>query len=112
MLLAGEPTVPFMYIHPGNQGDVLPDSVRQTTYLLTVAGAGIDNFGDDAFISPVMPALGQFGPIAPDRASEIVGAYLGAFFNKHLTRGTVEPILDDGIQKYPEVTLLVQEVED
>ena len=107
-----EPTVPFMYIFPGDQPAVLPDSVSRTTYVLTIAGAGVDNFGDDAFISPMMPALGKFGSIAPTRSSLIVGAYLGAFFNKHLTRGTVEPVLDGDLQKYPEVTLLVHEADD
>jgi hypothetical protein len=106
-----EPTVPFMYIHPADYPAVLPDSVNHTTYVLTIAGTGVDNFGDDAFISPMMPALGKFGSIAPVRASLIVGDYLGAFFNKHLTRGTVEPILDDDLQKYPEVTFLVHEAD-
>jgi hypothetical protein len=107
-----EPTVPFMYIHPADYPAVIPDNVNHTTYVLTIAGAGVDNFGDDAFISPMMPALGKFGSIAPVRASLIVGDYLGAFFNKHLTRGTVEPILDDDLQKYLEVTFLVHEAKD
>ena len=106
------PDVPFLYIHPENTNDPLPDDVTAMTYSLTIRGAMIDNFGDDAFVSPLMPALGQFGPIDSYRASQITGAYLGAFFNKHLTRGTVEPILDGPAEAYPEVTLQIRDPEE
>ena len=54
----------------------------------------------------------EFGTIDPYRASAITGAYVGAFFNKHLTRGTVEHLMDGPSNDYPEVTIQLHDAEE
>ena len=108
-VFTSSPDVPFLRVNPEGTNDPLPHDVKAAAYSVTLRGAMIDNFGDDAFVSPLMPALGEFGSIDPYRASQITSAFLGAFFNKHLTRGTVEPILDDPSERYPEVTFRLSE---
>jgi len=106
-----KPTVPFLYLSPeGYQSS--PQNVNATTYSISLVGAMIDNFGDDAFVSPLMPAFGDFGSIDAYKTSRITSAYLGAFFNKHLTRGTVEPLLDDPADAYPEAVLTIHHPEE
>jgi hypothetical protein len=103
---------PFLYLRPEETEAVALSDVKATTYITSVRGLRSDNFGDDAFVSPLMPALGDFGSIDPDRASHITSVYLGAFFNKHLTRGTVEPVLDAPSPDYPEVSIQIHDSED
>jgi hypothetical protein len=100
------PTTPFLYLHPEEHPAIAADTHSSPTYSVSMSGAMDDNFGDDAFVSPLMPAFGAFGRIDARRASLITSAYLAAFFNKHLTRGTVEPLLDDPNNTFEEVTFL------
>ena len=107
-----ESVMPFMYFRPEEVSDTPLTDVNATTYVIAVRGLRTDNFGDDAFVSPLMPALGDFGSIAPERASIIVRDYLGAFFNKHLTRGTVERILDGPVPEFDEVSIQIHEADE
>ena len=109
---SGNPVVPFLYLHPEETPDTPLTDVHETTYIVSIRGARLDNFGDDAFISPLMPTLGDFGSIDPDRVGRITHAYLSAFFNKHLTRGTVEPVLDGPSAAYPEVSIRIHDAEE
>ena len=103
-MLAATPTTPFLYIHPEGHPDLAAETFYAPTYSVSLAGATANNFGDDAFLSPLMPAFGNFGRIEARRASQITSAYLAAFFNKHLTRGTIEPLIDDPGNTFEEVT--------
>ena len=106
------PVVPFIYLRPEGFEDPPLMEASATTYVASVRGMMADNFGDDAFVSPLMPALGEFGSIDPVRGNDITRVYLGAFFNKHLTRGTVEPILDGPSSDYPEVSIQIHDAEE
>ncbi len=108
----GNPDVPFLYLRPEDvEGRPLTEVVA-TTYVVSARGMLTGNFGDDALLSPLMPALGSFGSIDPYRGSRITSAYLGAFFNKHLTRGTVEPILDGPSAEYPEISIQIHDSQE
>lgn len=106
-----QPVVPFLYLLP--EGDTEPPPPgAETAYTVSVRGARHDNFSDDAFVSPLMPTLGDFGSIDPYRGNAIVREYVRAFFNKHLTRGTVEPVLDGPSDTYPEVAIHIHDTEE
>lgn len=107
-----DPVVPFLYLRPEAVEDAPLTDVKTTTYVISIRGTLMDNFSDDAYVSPLMPTLGAFGSIDPDRATHITRTYLNAFFNKHLTRGTVEPVLDAPHPDYPEVSLQIHDADN
>ena len=109
--ISSTPT-PLLVFRPEDAGDPPIRAVEETTYIVAARGMLAGNFSDDALVSPLMPVLGEFGTIDPYRASAITGAYVGAFFNKHLTRGTVEHLMDGPSNDYPEVTIQIHDAEE
>ena len=103
-----EATLPVLYL--SSEGDANVSAGGQSvTYVCTVRGALSENFNDFGYVTPFMPILGAFGSIHPARAGRITRSYLGAFFNKHLTRGTVEPLLDGPTDDFPEVAIHIHD---
>ena len=107
----GDPNIPFLYFRPEGKEDAPLSDIRATTYVVTSRGMLEDNFGDNARTSPLLAAIGDFGSIDIDRANQITRAYVRAFFNKHLTRGTLESILDGRSNEYPEVSIQVYDAQ-
>jgi predicted dienelactone hydrolase len=68
---------------------------------VTVRGTRHVNYCDTPLYSPLWRML-RAGPIRPERAAEIVSAYLRSFFRKHLT-GDDDGLLDRTTPPYPEV---------
>jgi hypothetical protein len=66
--------------------------LRGDGYFVQIPGAYHANFGDTAFWSPLVTALGVTGPIDGLRCEEIIEAYQLAFFESHL-RGLKSPLL-------------------
>ena len=109
--ISSTPT-PLLVFRPEDAGDPPIRAAEETPYIVAARGMLAGNFSDDALVSPLMPVLGEFGTIDPYRASAITGAYVGAFFNKHLTRGTVEHLMDGPSNDYPEVTIQIHDAEE
>lgn len=73
-------------------------------YLLVVNGAKHPNFSDQPLYSRLRSYTGA-GPIAPQRAMEIINAYTVAFFD-HYLRQQPAGILAASVSPYPEVTMI------
>jgi predicted dienelactone hydrolase len=72
-------------------------------YWLTLHGTRHMNFCDSPLYSP-LKRITRAGPIRPERAMEIINAYMVSFFQKYL-EGTDEPLLDAPSPQYPEVKI-------
>ena len=71
-------------------------------YYVQIPGMFHVNFTDLPYWSPLMPLLGQTGPLDAQRGFDIVNAYSLAFFDKEL-KGQPSPLLDGPSKQYPEV---------
>lgn len=98
---------PFMII----QGDAHKNFIeagydpRQTNYIeLTVNGARHLDFTDFTILLPSLKYLGALGATGGDYQEEILRNYVTSFFDKYL-KGANEPLLEEGLHKYPEVTV-------
>ncbi len=78
------------------------DSLPGDGYHVEISGMFHENFTDLGYWSPVMPQLGQTGPINAQRGYDIVNAYSVAFFDKEL-KGQPSPLLNGPSKEYPEV---------
>lgn len=70
-------------------------------YSVLIDGIGHENFDDKGFFTP-FSSLSGVGPLAVPRASEIINAYLTAFFKQTL-KNEPQPLLASPQQPYPEV---------
>jgi predicted dienelactone hydrolase len=71
-------------------------------YLVQAPGMYHADFSDAPLLSPLTGWLGISGPIAPQRARDIVTTYSLAFFDRHL-RGRPARLLDGPSGRYPEL---------
>ena len=76
-------------------------------YQLTIAGITHSGFNDLGYVlrrrfGPLPRFDSQFGSLGSGRAIEIIRAYNGAFFDKHL-RGQTASLLDGPSAAFPEV---------
>ena len=69
---------------------------------LTLTGAGHFSFLDYAALGEQLGRADPTVPLPGERSVRITGAYVGAFFDRHL-RGRVQPLLHGPSAAYPEV---------
>lgn len=78
---------------------------RQTNYIdVTINGAKHLDFTDFTVLLPSLKYLGALGSTGGDLQEKILKNYVISFFDKYL-KGTNEPLLDEGLHKYSEVTV-------
>ncbi len=98
---------PFMLIKGDAHRDLIEAGYepRQTNYIdVTINGANHLDFTDFTVLLPSLKYLGALGSIGGELQEEILKDYVTSFFNKYL-KGTNEPLLEEGLHKYPEVTV-------
>ncbi len=78
------------------------DSLPGDGYYVEIPGMFHVNFTDLAYWSPIMPQLGETGPIDAQRGFDIVNAYSVAFFDREL-KGQSLPLLNGPSKQYPKV---------
>lgn len=77
----------------------------ERAWFVIIDGSQHMNFSDAGLLTSLFPTLNfALGEIEPDRALEIIGAYLSAFFDENV-RG-LSPTLDTLPALYPETTLM------
>jgi predicted dienelactone hydrolase len=106
---------PFMLIQSevedemdGIVGGMVVERVEGPAYHLIIDGAWHSNFWDFPLFFRAYRYLGYWGPIDPVRLSEITGAYIVGFFDKHL-KGQDVDLLVRPSELYPEVTFNVRD---
>ncbi len=78
------------------------ESLPGDGYFVEIPGMFHVNFTDLPYWSPVMPQIGETGPINAQRGFDIVNAYTLAFFDKEL-KNQGSPLLKGPSEQYPEV---------
>jgi predicted dienelactone hydrolase len=98
---------PFMIIHADRKETPLTAgySTEQKNYMVVyIKGTTHSNFMDFSLLFPSFRYIGMFGKIDGKRNMRIVNDYVLSFFNKYL-KGMAEPLIDQKLFKYPEVTV-------
>lgn len=98
---------PFMIMNGNDDKSLIPAgySSEQTNYYdVTINGAKHSDFMDFTVLLPTFRLVGMLGNVGGYRQEAIMNDYIIAFFNKYL-KGTNEPLLDDGMQKYDNVSV-------
>lgn len=78
---------------------------KQKMLIVSVNNAEHYDFTDMTFLLPGVKRIGSdiLGKIDGDKQEDIMNEYILSFFNKYL-KGIEEPLIDNMIDKYPEVT--------
>ena len=98
---------PFMILMGDGHQNLIPAgySPEQKNYAaVTINGAKHMDFTDFSILLPQFKYLGVLGSIDGSKQEAILKDYVTAFFDKHL-KGEKAPLIDGGVQKYPEVTV-------
>lgn len=106
---------PFLVVWTSHGQGATESSVEKTlenACVVRIPEAGHDSVTDLTVWSPLIPMKLTAGTIVPDRAHQILAAYLHAFVNKHLNRGGVEPLFEGPSSDFPEVLIEIHEVEE
>ncbi len=110
------PNRPFLFVDPSekdssNENDPFAGMV-EAAFVLRVADSGAYIFTDIPFWSPLIPTRIDVGPIEPERAHSILSTYVHAFLNVSLNMGVNEPLLERPSSEFPEVSIVVHDVEE
>ena len=112
-LIDGSIAVPFLILaaEPNHSIHVpVLDLATGPTYLATVPATTHIGLTDMTLMAPILfRYAGVTGRLSPDRREAIMTAYLLGFFDQYL-RGKPSPLLAEGSDAFPEVTLIRRNV--
>mgnify|MGYP001589252562 FL=1 len=98
---------PFMILTNGNIKNYIEQeySKDQKNYLIvSINGTKHLDFTDQTVIVPSEKLISLLGTINGNRQEQIMNDYILSFFDKHL-KGMKEPLIDQKLSKYPEVSV-------
>ncbi|ARC86164.1 platelet-activating factor acetylhydrolase, isoform II family protein [Clostridium argentinense CDC 2741] len=98
---------PFMLMTSSDSKKSIIDGYhpKQKMLIVAVNDAEHNDFTDMTMLLPGLKSIGLdvLGKIDGDKQENIMNEYILSFFNKYL-KGIKEPLIDNGINRYPEVT--------
>lgn len=99
-------TQPFMLLTEKLSKKALLAGYYPNQKLLTVSVDKTSHydFTDFTILLPILRYTGLLGNISSNKQEKIMNDYILAFFNKYL-KGMKEPLIDNKLAKYPEVTV-------
>jgi pimeloyl-ACP methyl ester carboxylesterase len=96
---------PFMVMTSGPYIDAGYNKGQKNYLVVTIEGSEHFDYADFTILFPNFKYAGfLLGKIDGARQVEIVNDYVLSFFNKHL-KGKKEPLIDERLNKYPEVAI-------